>query len=79
MRVTGRLPRSWFAYSDRMGPPIGASIQYQGRWGRVADVRETAGDMLDVEIDVDDDGPESLTGVPGVGEDQLALDDDGHG
>jgi hypothetical protein len=78
MRVTGRLPRSWFAYSERTGPPIGASIQYQGRWGKVAGVREH-GDMLEVDIDVDD-GPDTLTGVPGVGEGQLAIDggdDDG--
>jgi hypothetical protein len=79
MRVTGQLPRSWFAYSERTGPPIGASIQYQGRWGTVAGVRES-GDMLEVEIDVDDDVPDALTGVPGVSEDQLSLDeDDGHG
>jgi hypothetical protein len=45
----------------------------------VAGVRES-GDMLEVEIDVDDDVPDALTGVPGVSEDQLSLDeDDGHG
>jgi hypothetical protein len=70
MRVTGRLPRSWFAYSERMGPPIGAGIQYRGRWGTVADVRETDGDMLEVDIDVP--GPDTLTGVPGsVSEEDL--------
>jgi hypothetical protein len=71
--VTARLPRSWFAYSERLGPPIGSSIQVQGRPGTIAAVREADGDMLDVEVEIDGELPEALTGVPGT--EHLSVDE----
>jgi hypothetical protein len=78
--ITTRLPRSWFGYSERIGPPVGSAISVQGRPGRVVAVREE-GDMLDVDVEVDV-VPDALTGVPGtlsVGEQtegQLPIEED---
>jgi hypothetical protein len=78
--VKADVPRSWFAYSDRIGPPVGSRIGVEGRWGRILSVTEN-GDMIDVEVEIDDDAPDdpltrpdTLTGVPGA--DQLAIDGD---
>jgi hypothetical protein len=67
-RISAQLPRSWFGYSERLGPPVGSAISVHGKPGRVASVRPSPTDehMLDVEVEMDED---PLTGVPGPRDD----------
>jgi hypothetical protein len=70
-RFTARLPRAMFGYNDRLGPPVGSTIQVHGQEGRVVAAREI-GDEVEVDVEVD-----ALTGVPHpVSEDQLSLGED---